>query len=289
MNKIYDTLIAEYIQNPWIEINDLNLFIWKYFEHKPFFYQKKDLDNLNLEQKSDIMCEKLYFINKLYNLQKTNNIYKDDVLNKIELPLLKVLKKMELTWVKIDLDKLQEIKKILQSEIQKETQIIFNITNEKFNINSPLQVGNILFNKMWIKPTKKIKTWYSVWVEVLEELSKEHKIAKHILNYRNYQKLLSTYVEWLENIINKNTNTIHTTYNQTITKTWRLSSTNPNLQNIPSASSWFSSLIKEMFIPFEKDDFIMCFDYSQIEVRILAILSKDENMLWSFKNWVDIH
>jgi len=294
MSKIYDTLLGEYIQNPGRKWLSLDLLAKKYFDYKMISYdevtRKKELNfvEVALDEASIYSTEDVYITAKVYELQEKNQIINDKVLNEIELPLLEVLKDMEITWVKVDSEKLAEIWKYLEQEIKKEEKIILTLAWENFNIKSPKQVGEILFGKLWLPEWKKTKTWFSVDSEVLESLSFRYPIAKHIVNYRQYTKLQSTYVEWLSKLIDKNTKKIHTSYNQTITTTGRLSSTNPNLQNIPS-SDWLGWTIREAFVPSDENNILVAFDYSQIEVRLLAILSEDENLLGSFKSWIDIH
>lgn len=295
MAKFYDTLLWEYIKNPWRKWLSLDDLAVKYFDYKMISYDevtdKKSLNfiDVDLNSASNYSIEDIYITKKLYELQTNEWLQTNEVLHDIEMPLSLVLCEVERNWVKIDDKMLLDIWENLKIEIEKEKQIILNIAWVDFNINSPKQVWDILFEKMWLPNGKKTKTWYSVDVEVLEYLAIEHPIAKHILNYRQYSKLLSTYVEWLLEIMDKNTKKVHTNYNQTIASTWRLSSTNPNLQNIPSSSSGVSGEIRKAFIPYETDDVILAIDYSQIEVRLLAIMSWDENLMWAFKNWIDIH
>lgn len=293
--KIYDTSIWEYIKNPWTKWNSLDDLAYKYFGYKKIsfkdlnFKKNENFWDLDIELASKYLAENVYITNLIFKKQNDEGIAKDYVFKNIELPLIEVLCEMEFNWVKIDLDKLNEVWESLKKEIEKEKNIIFWLAGEEFNISSPKQVWYILFEKMWIKAIKKTKTWYSVDNEVLEFLSLKHEIAKHINLYRKYTKLLSTYIKWLWDLVDKKTNLIHTSYNQTVTTTWRLSSTNPNLQNIPSSSDWFASIIRTCFVPFEKDDMIFSFDYSQIELRILAIMSKDNNLIEAFKKDIDIH
>lgn len=294
MAKIYDTLLGEYLQNPWRKGLSLDALAEKYFDYKMISYDevtdKKTLNfcEVDLELWANYSAEDVYITAKIYELQQKNWIIDDKILNEIELPLIEVLKNMEIAWVKVSLEKLSEIWKILGTEIEKEEKIILEIAWENFNIKSPKQVWEILFGKMWLPEWKKIKTGFSVDSEVLESLAFKYPIARHLVNYRQYTKLQSTYIEWLSKLIDKNTGKIHTSYNQTVTTTGRLSSTNPNLQNIPS-SNWLGWSIREAFIPFWENDLLVAFDYSQIEVRLLAIMSGDENLLWSFLNGVDIH
>lgn len=294
MAKMYDTLLGEYMRNPGKKWLSLDALAEKYFDYKMVSYDevtnKSEINfkEVDLKQAAHYSAEDVYITAKIYELQTKNNISNDRVLTEIEIPLIEVLKTIELAGVKVSLDTLSEIWKILEKEILKEEKIIKEIAGEDFNIKSPKQVWEILFDKMWLPEWKKTKTWYSVDNEVLENLALKFPIARHIVNYRQYTKLLSTYVEWLSKWIDKNTSKIHTSYNQTVTTTGRLSSTNPNLQNIP-ASTGIGGSIREAFVPFCDGDVLMAFDYSQIEVRLLAIMSEDENLLGTFLMGGDIH
>lgn len=294
MAKFYDVALSEYILNPGRKILSLEEYSLQNFDieisneesltHKWEFL----LNQISKKNISNYSTELLFSIEKLKKSQKIDE-NDEKILREIDFPLMQVLAKIEQNWVKVDVENLKEIWEYLKKEISIEEQNIFSLSWENFNIASPKQVWVILFEKLWLPTWKKTKTWYSVDLEVLEWLSFKYPIAKHILNHRQYSKLLSTYVEWLQKLIDKKTQRIHTSYNQAITSTWRLSSTNPNLQNIPSSSSWISSLIRKAFVPFEDGDLIMAFDYSQIEVRLLAIMSWDENLINAFKHDLDIH
>lgn len=295
MAKIYDTMISQYITNPgrkWLSLDDLAV---ANFEYKMISYeevsQKWELNfqEVALKYAWEYSAEDVLITRKLYDMQKDIPEENLKVAYNIEFPLIKVLQKMETTGVKVDTKMLEEIGMYLREEIKKEEEKIYEIVGETFNISSPKQVWEILFDKMWLPSWKKTKTWYSVDVEVLEWLSFQYPIAKHILLFRQYSKLLSTYVEWLSKLVHPQTGRIHTSYNQTIAATGRLSSTAPNLQNIPSSSSGVAGEIRKAFVPFGENDEILAFDYSQIEVRLLAIMSEDENLLGAFQNGVDIH
>lgn len=293
MTKLYDTILGEYLQKPWERWLSLDSLAERKLDYHMLSYDeltnkwKIPFEEIELSRASNYSAEDVYITAKLYKQQKENWLSNNKILNDIEIPLIEVLKTMELSWVKIDKEKLEKIGKKLRIEIENAKIKVHTLAGEEFNINSPKQVGSILFEKQWIPTAKKTKTGYSVDNEVLENLAKTYPIAKHILEYRWYTKLLSTYVEWLLSILDKE-DKIHTSYNQTVTTTGRLSSTNPNLQNIP-IWEWLSSEIREAFIPYEKWDIIMASDYSQVEVRLLAIMSGDSNLLWAFEEGVDIH
>ncbi len=292
MAKIYDTLLWEYTKNPWARGLSLDVLASKYFDYKMISYDeitdkaKINFREVPLDIAANYSAEDVYVTAKLYENQE--KVRDESILKDIELPLIEVLKDMEISGVRIDEEKLREIWERLKVEIKENEKKVYELAWTEFNINSPKQVWEILFDKLWLPASKKTKTGYSVDNEVLESLAFKYEIAKYIVNYRQATKLLSTYVDGLTKLIDKNTWKIHTSYNQAIAATWRLSSTNPNLQNIP-VWAWIWWEIREAFVPFEKDDLILAADYSQIEVRLLAILSNDENLLWAFEQNLDIH
>ena len=206
----------------------------------------------------------------------------------VEMPLIEVLIKMEENGTYIDKDKLASLSKKIKKTIAKLRENIFILAGEKFNLDSPKQLQDILFKKLSLPVSKKTKTGYSTDASVLEELAPEYEIARHLLEYRTLSKLISTYIDALPQIINTKTGRIHTSFNQTITATGRLSSSNPNLQNIP-AKGELAQEIRSAFVAEKKSWKILSADYSQIELRILAHLSQDENLIRAFKNDEDIH
>jgi DNA polymerase-1 len=291
--KFYDTLLWEYIKNPWVRWITLDKLSQKDFWYRMINHD--DLTNKNkinfsdvaLKQTSIYSWEIVYIANKLYQKHLKEKTNTNKVLNEIEIPLIKVLKKMEIDGVHIDSDILKWIGTKLENEIIRLKKSIYEEVEEEFNINSPKQVGDILFWKLALPKWKKTKTWFSVWAEVLLELAHDYEIAQKIIDYRHYTKLLSTYIDWLLAMIDDNW-LVHTDYNSAITTTWRLSSTNPNLQNIPN-SNWIAWEIRWAFISRYQNWKIISLDYSQVEVRILAIMSGDKNLIDAFKNWLDIH
>jgi DNA polymerase-1 len=205
----------------------------------------------------------------------------------MELPLAIVLAKMEMNGVKIDIDLLQEFSKEIETQLQQKMERIYGLAGEVFNINSSQQLGKILFDKLKLSVIKKTKTGYSTDVDVLTKLSLQHDLPLEILGYRNLSKLKSTYIDALPKLIHPITGRVHTSYNQTVTATGRLSSSNPNLQNIPIRAEE-GSRIRQAFIP-EKGWTIVSADYSQIELRILAHFSQDETLMEAFHKEEDIH
>lgn len=291
--KFYDTLLWEYIKNPWIRWLSLDKLSQKYFWYRMINYNeitdknKINFKNVDLKNASIYSWEDVYITSKLYENQLEEKVTENKILNNIEIPLIKVLKKIEIDWVFIDADKLKWIWILLEQEIKNLEKSIINEAWEVFNIKSPKQVGEILFEKLGLAKWKKNKIGFSVWSEVLLELANKYPIAQKIIDYRHYTKLLSTYIEWILQLIDKDW-LIHTNYNTAITSTWRLSSTNPNLQNIPN-SKWIAWEIRDAFISRFDRWKILAFDYSQVEIRILAIMSEDENLINAFKQWEDIH
>ena len=222
-----------------------------------------------------------------------NNLQADPALwrlyNEVELPLVPVLREMEQAGVRIDVAKLQEAERLLTYELQQLEKDIYFLAGTPFNINSPKQVGDILFDTLQIDPKakKSARGQYSTSEEVLQNLKEKHPIVAQILDYRELKKLISTYISALPTYINPATGKIHTTYNQTVTATGRLSSSNPNLQNLPIRSER-GRFIREAVIPDEGCLFLSA-DYSQIELRLLAHFSQDEHLLSAFREGQDIH
>lgn len=206
---------------------------------------------------------------------------------KVEHPLIYVLSSMESLGFNVNKSKLDELAGIFKEEITRTEKEIFQLAEEEFNINSPKQLGKILFEKLDLPVIKKTKTGYSTNAEVLEKLQDKHSIIPKITYYRQITKLNSTYVEGLKNVIDEDGH-IHSNFNQTVTTTGRLSSTEPNLQNIPIKQE-MGREIRKVFIPMECKDILLSCDYSQIELRVLAHMAGDEDMIDAFKHHSDIH
>jgi len=212
-----------------------------------------------------------------------------DLFEKIEMPLLSVLVDMEFIGVAIDSQKLAKLSKELREKIYKLGDEIFKLAGHIFNIDSPKQLATVLFDELKLPITKLTKTGRSTDVQVLEELSWKHPMPKLILEYRQLQKLKNTYIDRLPEMVNFKTGRIHTSFNQTVTATGRLSSSDPNLQNIPIRSE-IGKQIRSAFVPGDpKNDCILTCDYSQVELRLLAHLSQDEHLVDAFNNDRDIH
>ena len=208
--------------------------------------------------------------------------------HEVELPLVEVLADMEHNGFKVDMEKLKELSEDFSNRIEKLTEDIYHEAGEEFNINSTKQLSHILFDKLKLPPIKKTKTGYSTDVEVLERLFDKHAIIEKLLEYRQIIKLKSTYIDGLIGIINPKTGKIHSKFNQTATATGRLSSTEPNLQNIPIKTE-NGREIRKVFVAENENYLLVDADYSQIELRVLAHISGDENLIDAFKNNEDIH
>ena len=232
---------------------------------------------------------KVAIINKIYEvtLKKLSDEAEIKLFNEIEIPLITVLGEMQFNGMKCNKDTLNNFGIELRAKIDELTNKIYDYAGEEFNINSMQQLGSILFDKMGLTPGKKNKKGYSTDVDTLEKIKYENEIIPLILEYRSLTKLNSTYVEGLINCINPRTNRIHSYFHQTITATGRISSTDPNLQNIPAREE-LGRQIKKAFVP-ENGYVYIDADYSQVELRVLAALSKDEHMMNAFKNGEDIH
>lgn len=241
---------------------------------------KKDED---LFVKETAMLEKVYSVLK----QKIEEGDMEKLLYEVEQPLIPVLASMEYEGFKVDRSKLLQQEEKFKLEIGKVQNQIYSLAEEEFNINSPKQLGKILFEKLDLPVIKKTKTGYSTNAEVLEKLKSKHPIIENITYYRQLTKLYSTYIEGLKTVIGEDSK-IHSSFNQTVTTTGRLSSTEPNLQNIPIKYE-MGKEIRKIFVPDNEDCVILSADYSQIELRVLAHIADDENLIDAFINHSDIH
>lgn len=234
-------------------------------------------------------CITCYAISKLQEItiKKLDEEGSLALFNNIEMPLVLVLAKMQYNGMYVNADELKDFGEEIKKTAETLTNEIYSLAGEEFNINSHQQLGKILFEKLGLPAPKKTKTGYSTDVDVLEKLINKHEIIEKILGYRKIAKLNSTYIEGLIPYINKNTHKIHSKFHQTITATGRISSTDPNLQNIPTREE-IGKQIRKAFLPEEGNVYIDA-DYSQIELRVLAHISKDENMIYAFNHGEDIH
>ncbi|GAB6157281.1 DNA polymerase I [Desulfotomaculum varum] len=212
----------------------------------------------------------------------------DRLFAEVELPLVSILADMEIAGVAVDKQGLKELSDELHHNIENLAAKIYELAGEHFNINSPKQLGHILFEKLKLPVYKKTRTGYSTDAEVLEKLAAEHEMVDLLLQYRQLAKLKSTYADGLAALVNRQTGCLHSTFHQTVTATGRLSSAEPNLQNIPIRLA-SGRRIRKVFIPRQQGNLILTADYSQIELRVLAHMSQDKNFLEAFQQGQDIH
>ena len=279
--EVFDTMLAHYLINP--DINHTTEVLSENYLNYSINQKESSIDNTC--EKANIIFQLKGLLEDELKLNKHISLYKE-----IEIPLLRVLANMEIEGISLNVAYLNKLSKSTDQEIEKTKNIIYAESKEEFNISSPKQLGEILFDKMKISANpKKTKTGqYSTSEEILSYLAKENDFVKTIIEYRSLNKLQNTYINALPDQISKNTGKIHTEYLQTVAATGRLSSINPNLQNIPIRTKRGKE-IRKAFIPRNKDFVILSADYSQIELRIIAALSEEENMINAFKNNEDIH
>lgn len=294
----FDSMVASYVIDPDSK-HGMDALSEKYLNYKPIsitsLIGEKKSNQLSMRQIppaeiSDYACEDadvaLKLKNKLEKIIEKENLTK--LAYQIEFPVIEVLTSMEYEGVAINTAALKELSHVISLEAERYRDLVYKEAGMEFNIDSPKQLGDVLFEKMMIPAGKKNKTGYSTDVQVLTDLSVDYPIAEYVLQYRQLAKLQSTYVEALPRLINKETGRIHTTYNQTVASTGRLSSTDPNLQNIPIRTT-LGKEIRKVFVPQHKDYTILSADYSQIELRIMAFICEDEHLINAFKMGHDIH
>ncbi len=290
-----DTMIASYLLNPTKHHHNLSELAREYLDRELIEYQEvvgskgMTFDRVELEKAKDYGGQDadvtLQLSHRLLPKLEEEGLLR--LFEEVERPLAIVLAKMEMNGVKIDTEFLREFSKEIEIQLQQKIERIYGLAGEVFNINSSQQLGKILFEKLKLPVIKKTKTGFSTDVEVLEKLSLQHELPLEILGYRNLTKLKSTYVDALPKLVHPETGRVHTSYNQTVTATGRLSSSDPNLQNIPIRTEE-GNRIRQAFIP-EKGWWMVSADYSQIELRILAHLSQDETLIEAFRRDEDIH
>jgi DNA polymerase I len=291
---LYDTMIASYLLNPNKPIHSLEEAGLEHlsFRKKTFMEVLKKrsfFSEVPLEEAAPYACDdagiSFELKDVLFRKLRENNL--ENLYLVIEMPLVYVLADLEMAGVKVDSLKLEEISKELGKEIEGLKRRIYFLAGEEFNINSPKQLSNILFNNLGFQPGKKTKTGFSTEMGVLEELAAVHELPREILSYRSLNKLKTTYIDVLPALVNPETGRIHTSFNQAATATGRLSSSEPNMQNIPVKGEW-GRRMRETFIA-EEDNLLLSADYSQVELRILAHLSNDEGLISAFRDNLDIH
>ncbi len=279
-NLTFDPLLAIYLQNPSKKLVSLS----------------ELLENeLNIKLEEDITLEKTTALMLTNIIELKEKFFTDLQENKLlelyqemEIPLIKVLAEMEINGIKVDLDFLNELSKKYEEKLKTITEKVHQLAGEEFNLNSPQQLSEILFEKLDLPVIKKTKTGYSTGISVLEELEDKHEIIPLIMEYRQWSKFKSTYVDALPPLINEKTGRIHTSFNQMVTATGRLSSTEPNLQNIPIRTEEGRE-IRKAFIPENDDWILLAADYSQIELRVLAHICDDQGLQEAFNKGRDIH
>lgn len=293
----HDTSIAEYIIDPTKSNYSLSHLVNLYFneftknldDYRGKGRQRKAINEVPEEEIYLYLASMAHYVPRLRD-EQMKKIVADEMemlYDDIEMPLIEVLASMEYEGVNVDASVLQNLEVELKETLDALEQNIYDIAGEEFNINSPKQLSEILFDKLELPPSKKTKTGYSTSVDVLEKLRHESPIIPFLLEYRQISKLYSTYIIGLQKLINPRDEKIHSIFRQTVTATGRLSSTDPNLQNIPIRTD-IGRLIRKAFVAGEGYKVIDA-DYSQIELRILAHVSKDETMLEAFRNKEDIH
>lgn len=297
---LFDTMIAHYLVNPDMRHN-MDVLAETYLDYSPQsiteLIGKKGANQGSMRdvavekqteyavEDADITYQLKDYFEKEMLAARTMDLYK-----KVELPLVKVLTAMECEGINLDVPFLEELSKNLTVDIQKLEKTIFDAAGETFNLASPKQLGPILFDKLKLvdKPKKTKTGQYSTAEDVLSYLAKEHSIVSDILDWRSLKKLQNTYVDALPKDINPKSGRVHTIYNQAVAATGRLSSNNPNLQNIPIRTAR-GQQVRKAFVPRDNQHVLVAADYSQIELRIIAALSKDEGMVTAFLNNEDIH
>jgi len=298
--SLFDTMLAHYLINPDMRHN-MDVLAETYLNYTPVsiteLIGKKGKNQLSMREVSlerqteyavedaDITFQLAKQFSKELKEAKTEDLFRN-----IEIPLVNVLADMELEGINLDIEFLNSLSKDLENDIKNLEVKIYKEAGEEFNIASPKQLGDILFNKLKLvdKPKKTKTGQYSTSEDVLSYLAKEHQIIKDVLNYRGLAKLKSTYIDALPEQVEESTGRVHTDYMQTVAATGRLSSNNPNLQNIPIRTER-GRQVRKAFIPRDNNYLLLAADYSQIELRIIASLSEETTMIEAFKNGEDIH
>ncbi len=292
-----DAMVADYLLNPTKRTHNLDAMSMEYLGHQPISFKEvtgkagatDGFWQVPVAEATRYAAEDADLALRLcqHLSPKIKEKGMDDLYKSIELPLIPVLATMEHRGVKVDLDQLQALSKELEGRMTQLEEKIHRLVGEPFNINSPKQLSEILFDKLGLRSIKKTKTGRSTNVDVLTALSLEHEVPALVLEYRSFSKLKSGFVDALPKLVDSQTGRIHTSFNQTVASTGRLSSSNPNLQNIPIRTEE-GRRIREAFIA-EKGNLILSADYSQIELRVLAHLSEDPVLIQAFLNGEDVH
>ncbi|MES2734358.1 MAG: DNA polymerase I [Bacteroidota bacterium] len=298
--ELYDTMLAHYLVEPdsrhnmdWLAERYLNYIPVSITtligKNGPKQLTMREVDVAKVTEyaaeDADVTWQLREVFNPLLQERKATKLFTD-----VEMPLVEVLASIELEGVRIDPLALKELSLVLETDISNLEQQVFEMAGEKFNIGSPKQLGDILFDKMKLDPkAKKTKTGqYATGEEILSQLEDTHEIVRKILDFRELQKLKSTYIDALPKLVSPRDGRVHTSFNQAVTATGRLSSTNPNLQNIPIRTERGRE-IRKAFVARNEDYILLSADYSQIELRIIAAFSGDQSMITAFQNNIDIH
>ncbi len=298
--EIFDTMLAHYIIEPEMR-HGMNILAENYLNYSPVSIEtligkkgknQKNMRDIPVEEVKEYAAEDADITFQLKEIlaPQLKEVNGEEVFYKIEMPLVKLLTDIEAEGVNVDVDFLNNYSKELAEEIENIERSIYKLSDSKFNIASPKQLGEILFDKMQIdyKGKKTKSGQYSTNEETLQKLQGQHEVIQQILDYRQLSKLKSTYVDALPKEVNPNTNRIHTTFGQAVAATGRLSSDKPNLQNIPIRTAKGRE-IRKAFIARDKDHVLVSADYSQVELRLIASISGDEEMIKAFNKNIDIH
>jgi DNA polymerase-1 len=292
--QLFDTMIAAYLLNPNKPNHNLDEVSFEYLgKRKKSFAEvlkkRRNFAEVSIDEAAPYAAEDAALSHELKELlfAKLSENDLEKLYFEIEMPLIRVLSDMEEAGVKVDAPLLHSLSKELEIEIESLSRRIFFLAGEEFNINSPKQLSKVLFQSLGLSPTKRTKTGFSTNMDVLEELAAEHELPREVLNYRSLTKLKTTYIDVLPVLVNPESGRVHTSFNQTVAATGRLSSSDPNLQNIPVRGEW-GKRIRAAFIA-ERDNLLLSADYSQVELRILAHISGDEGLIEAFRTGIDIH
>lgn len=293
----FDTMVASYLLNPSKPNHNLDDISLEYLGHKMIALEEligkgKDqlrIDQVDLKKVCEYACEDADITMRLKEILEGRLKEKDlyDLFLNVEMPLIEVLARMEMAGIAIDTRLLHKMSGDMERDLGRLTDEIYDIAGQEFNINSPKQLGRILFEKLRLPVIKRTKTGASTDVEVLAKLAKDHTLPRKLLEYRELAKLKSTYIDALPQLLNPKTGRVHTSFNQTVTATGRLSSSGPNLQNVPIRTETGRE-IRKAFVA-QVNSVLLSADYSQIELRILAHLSGDANLIRAFRDDLDIH
>ena len=299
-NIVYDAKVATYILDSTRKL-DIDIIVKDYLdidnneiftlngigeENKQTSLFEETKEDNSLKVKSCIYAKEIYQLAEI-TLKKLEEEKELDLFKNIDMPTIEVLAEMQWKGMYLDVNELDNYGDMLKTRLNSLTEEIYQLSGQEFNINSPKQLGEVLFEKLKLPVVKKTKSGYSTDVDVLEKLVEEHPVIEKLLEYRQLMKLNSTYVEGMKVYVNPKTKRIHSFFHQTITATGRISSTEPNLQNIPTRFE-LGKQLRKVFRPAENCVYIDA-DYSQIELRVLAHISNDEHMIQAFKNGEDIH